>query len=258
VEPWQSKLAEGNPQAAWDLFASRYRKLILATIRRLIRDHDQVMDGFSEVCAALAANDLARLQRFTERHPRGASAATWLVVVVRNLTIDWVRKQEGRDRHQLPSGLSPLQQQIYTAVFLEGASHVEAYETIRAQGGTQESFPAFLREVRETYRLAPRSSGAMLRAPGPPPAPELEPTITLPDPAETAESSRRVANALAGLAPDVALAVQLFVVDRLSAAEIARAVGWPNPKMVYNKVYRALTALRQGFEREGIGRGDLG
>jgi RNA polymerase sigma factor (sigma-70 family) len=256
VEPWQAKLAEGNPQAAWDFFASRYRNLILATIRRLVRDHDDVMDVFSHVCEALAADDLARLKRFTELHPRGASMSTWLVVVVRNLSVDWLRKRDGRSRHKPPSALSPLQQQIFTAVFVEGASHVEAYEIIRARGSLEMPFPEFLREVRATYRLV-HPSEATRRSPTRATEPEapLSPPL---DPAETAESARRIAAALALLPPEVALAVQLFVVDHLSAAEIARTVGWPNAKTVYNRVYRALVTLREELGRQGIGRDDLG
>ena len=56
---------------------------------------------------------------------------------------------------------------------------------------------------------------------------------------------------------DERLAVQLFVVDEMPAAEVARTVGWRNAKAVYNRVYRALGTLGQGLERQGIRRGDL-
>jgi len=55
----------------------------------------------------------------------------------------------------------------------------------------------------------------------------------------------------------VRLAVELFVVERLSASDVARAVGWPGPKTVYNRVYRALASLRARLEAGGIGPGDL-
>ena len=64
MEPWQSELAAGRHQAAWDLVIDRYRRLIMATIRRLVDDDDDSMDVFASVCEALTANELARLKRF--------------------------------------------------------------------------------------------------------------------------------------------------------------------------------------------------
>jgi DNA-directed RNA polymerase specialized sigma24 family protein len=55
----------------------------------------------------------------------------------------------------------------------------------------------------------------------------------------------------------VRLAVELFVVERMAAADVARVVGWPNAKAVYNRVYRVLMALRAELHKEGIGPGDL-
>jgi RNA polymerase sigma factor (sigma-70 family) len=98
VEPWVSTLRDGDTQAAWDLFAERYRRLILATIRRLVDDEDQVMDVFSRVCQALIENDFARLRRYDEQRDRAASVSTWLVAVVRNQTVDWLRQQHGRQQ----------------------------------------------------------------------------------------------------------------------------------------------------------------
>ena len=70
------------------------------------------MDVFSTVCQALCANDFARLRRYSERAARPGVSA-WLVAVVRNLTIDWLRQRDGRRRLSVPTGLSPLQQKIY-------------------------------------------------------------------------------------------------------------------------------------------------
>jgi DNA-directed RNA polymerase specialized sigma24 family protein len=68
---------------------------------------------------------------------------------------------------------------------------------------------------------------------------------------------RRLATALASQPADVQLAINLFVVEGMSAADVARLVGWPNAKAVYNRVTRALAHLRTQLGREGIGPGDL-
>ena len=163
MEPWLLELSEGRTQAAWDLFAERYRRLMLATIKRLVPDHDAVMDVFSTVCQALTANDFARLRRYSGQNPQCASVATWLVAVVRNLTIDWLRQHEGRRRPTVPAHLSSLQQEIYRAVCLDGSSHVEAYEIIQsrsAPGLTPDSPLGAERTRRATRR------GASLGSPG--------------------------------------------------------------------------------------------
>jgi RNA polymerase sigma factor (sigma-70 family) len=257
MEPWLAELRRGHHRAAWDLFIERYRGLIVATIRRLIPDHDDVMDVFSSVCEALHKDECARLARFRDQDDGGASASTWLVVVVRNLTIDWVRRRDGRDRRTVPTTLAPLQQEIYSAVVLEGHSYVEAYEMIAARTGMAMTFTAFLREVRDTIRLVPQARRRHPTRPLEGPMPEDPPGVESLDPAITAESARRIGDALAGLTPDVRLAVELSVVDGMAADDVARAVGWPNAKAVYNRVHRALVALRTALERAGIGPDDL-
>ena len=71
------------------------------------------------------------------------------------------------------------------------------------------------------------------------------------------EAKERIARALETLPPDERLAVQLFVVDEMPASEVARTVGWLNAKAVYNRIYRVLDKLREGFEHQGISRDDL-
>lgn len=256
MEPWLVRLSKGDAPAGWDLFIERYRRLIVATIRRLLPDHDDAMDVFSVVCEAFAADNYSRLRRYAAGGTPRASVATWLVAVVRNLTLDWLRVRDGRRRLTVPAGLSPLQQEIYAAVCIEGDSPVEAYERIGARHASATPFHLFLREVRETQRRAPCP-----RAVPPRRALSAVSTVDVPEPSadevESAELVRRIAHALASQPQDVRLALELFIVERLPAEDVARAVGWPNAKAVYNRVYRALAALRAGFARDGIGRGDL-
>lgn len=54
MEPWLDDLRRGRAQAAWDSFITRYRALIVATIRRLVSDDDDAMDVFATVCEVLS------------------------------------------------------------------------------------------------------------------------------------------------------------------------------------------------------------
>lgn len=253
-DSWRAPLAKGDPQAAWNHFDARYRRLILATIKRLVPDSDDRMDVFGTVCERLSADDCARLRSYSPA--RGASTATWLVAVVRNLTVDWLRRRDGRARTSVPAGLTDLQRGIYESVCFEGASHVEAYEVLRLRTGSAMPFPEFLRHARETQRLVPCPERRPARLPDRP-APALDGSVAPVDAAETSEAAARLAAVLNTQPADVRLAVQLFVVEDMAAAEVARVVGWPGPKAVYNRVYRALASMRSEFERAGLRRIDL-
>jgi len=244
-------LAAGEAEGAWDEFIGRYRRLILATIRRTLGDDDDVADVFAEVCARLSADDLLRLRRHAES---GASRfSTWLVTVVHHQTIDWIRHRDGRPRMRPPAGLSPAQQRIFNHVNDERRSHVEAYELIRQRDEPGLTFPDFLKQIAETYRVVERARGkAATHYFAGPPIVSKQTEMTVEDTLIAAESSERLASVLEILPEDDRLAVQLFVIDELSAERVARVVGWPNAKAVYNRVYRSLAVLRKELERRGV------
>jgi RNA polymerase sigma factor (sigma-70 family) len=255
VEPWRARLAEGDAEVAWDLFIGRYRRIIVTTIRRIVEE-DNVLDAFGHICQALAADDLSRLRRYREHAPRQARFSTWLVTVVHNLVIDWLRQYEGRRRVSVPATLSDVQRQIFICVFVEQRSHAETYEIVCAERGAT-SFALFLKELAGTYRIVERvrPRGVMHYLQG----------LHVPGPIEAngdthlaaTEMARRLSTALESIATDERVALQLFVVDGMPAADVARTLAWPNAKAVYNRVYRALRNLRAVLERDGIGRADL-
>jgi RNA polymerase sigma factor (sigma-70 family) len=254
TESWRATLAAGDKEGAWRDFIARYRRLIIATVRRTIGNDDDVDDIFAEVCANLSADDLARLKRHSETGT--ARLSTWLVTVVHHQTIDWVRQREGRHRVRTPAGLSSLQNLIFKYVFDERRSHVEAYELIQQRGLSELSFADFLKEVAETYHVVERAVGkaATHYLPGPPVLSEGAATVE--DEIIAAERAGQLNAALQVLPSDERLAIQLFVVDDVGADRVARIVGWPNAKAVYNRVYRALQVLRKELERAGVDRTD--
>jgi RNA polymerase sigma factor (sigma-70 family) len=255
MELWRAQLERGDCDAAWDLFIDRYRRLVLVTVRRTVDDDESVMDAFADVCGRLAADGLARLRQYERRSAPRARFSTWLVAVVHNLTVDWLRERNGRRRLTAPAELSELREQIFRRVFVEGRTHAETYELVAAATSSGLTFGVFLKELAETYRAVERSPrrSVMRYFPAPyEPADVTEPT------GESGimndQLRDQLADALAALQPEDRLGVQLYVVEELPAADVARAVGWPNAKAVYNRVYRALMRLREGLERQGLGR----
>jgi len=256
VESWIGPLEAGDPEAAWDLFIERYRRLIFGAIRRYTGEPDDVMDVFARVCEALRENDFTRLRRCAARVDPDRPFSTWLVAVVHNLTIDWFRHRDGRPRiSAIAATLPHVQQRIFEYVFLEQRSHVEAYELLCSRDGASLSFGEFLKELNATYAAATAGRRGRVSAElaSPPPASPDSPT----DPAVLAEQQTLLARALEALPPGDRLAVQLYVVDEMPAEQVARALGYPSAKTVYNRVYRALAAIRAGLEQAGIRGGDL-
>jgi len=128
------------------------------------------MDVFARVCEALREDDLARLRCYVEQQIHGARFSTWLVTVVRHLTIDWFRHRDGRRRLSALAERRPLRRRIFELVFFERRSRVEAYELVRAREAPDLPFGRFLGELRETHKAATAGRrGRVLRELGPPP-----------------------------------------------------------------------------------------
>ena len=261
MEEWVAELQRGRSDAAWDLFLDRHRRLVFAAIRHYAQDYDDVMDVFAQVCETLREDDLRRLRVYVGQLDHSARFSTWLVTVVRHLTIDWFRHRDGRRRlSRVAEGLPPLRRRIFEYVFLDQRSHVEAYELIRARELPALSFREFLTELRATYQaVTDGRRGRLLRELGrAPAAPEagasepIGPTAT-----DAAEQSQIVERALGTLGSEDRLIVELYVLEELPAETVAKVLDLANPKAVYNRAYRALAAVREQLERAGVRREDL-
>src|SRR5438552_10078289 len=255
MELWVAELQGGRPEAAWDLFLNRYRRLIFAAIRHYAEDYDDVMDVFARVCAALREDDLARLRCYAEQPSHTARFSTWLVTVVRHLTVDWFRHRDGRRRlSALAERLPPLRRRIFEHVFLDRRSHVEAYELIRSNGTSALTFGQFLVQLRATYAVViDGRRGRVLRELGGLLPPDAEPAGD----GEGAEQRELVQQLLGSLSPQDRVALELHIVEELPAEQIARVLGLPNAKAVYNRVHRALGALRARLAQDGLQQADV-
>ncbi len=261
MEDWIAELQRGRFDEAWDLFLDRYRRLVFAAIRHYAQDYDDVMDVFARACEALRADNLKRLRSWVEEPEHRARFSTWLVMVVRHLTVDWFRHRDGRRRLSVVAeGLPPLRRRIFEHVFLDQRSHIEAYELMHAREAPTLTFREFLSELRATYHaVSTGRRGQILRDL----APTSEAVENLPaDPAgpsatSAAEQSQLMERALGMLAPDDRLIVELYVLEELPAETVATVLGLANAKAVYNRAYRALAVVRAHLERAGVRREDL-
>ena len=261
MDDWVAELQRDRFDAAWDLFLDRYRRLIFAAIRHYAQDYDDVMDVFARACEALRADDLRRLRSWVEQPEHPARFSTWLVTVVRHLTVDWFRHRDGRRRLSVVAeGLPPLRRRIFELVFLDRRSHIEAYELIHAGEAPTLTFREFLSELRATYHaVSTGRRGQVLRdlAPASEAVEDLPADPAGPSATGVAEQSRLLERALAMLTPDDRLIVELYVLEELPAETVAKVLGLANAKAVYNRSYRALSLVREQLERAGVRREDL-
>ncbi len=246
-------------ERAWDLFLTRYRRLIFAAIRHYVQAPDDVMDVFARVCERLREDEMRRLRSYFEQPTHRARFSTWLVAVVRNLTVDWLRCRDGRQR--LPAfatRLPPLRRRIFEHVFLNAHGHVETYEQLRVSDAPELTFREFLVELRATYRAAEEGRyGRALREIGGPPPPEPDSNPGAAGTLRLDDLRRVAARALEVLSDEDRLALELYVVEELPADRVATVLGLPNAKAVYNRVYRALASAREHLDQAGIGPADL-
>src|SRR5207247_31085 len=200
--------------------------LTFAAIRPYVQDYDDVMDVFAQVCESLREADLKRLRSYFERQAHTARFSTWLVTVVRHLTVDWFRHRDGRRRlSTVAAELPPLRRRIFEFLFINKRSHVESYELLKSSDGCCLTFGQFLAEVSATYRaVASGRRGRILHELGGP-APQVEDV----EDEQVSASERRdeLEEALSRLSPEERVAVELFVVEEMPADAVAKVVGWP-------------------------------
>ena len=79
----------------------------------------------------------------------------------------------------------------------------------------------------------------------------------MPSPGDIADTRALLEQAFGALSAEDRAAVELYIVEELPAAAVARILGLPNAKAVHNRVYRALATARARLAQVGIGRGDL-
>lgn len=251
MEQWRAKLEAGDSEAAWELFIARYRGLIVSVVRRTLDSDEDAEDVVAEACAILSSDKLNRLARHSDSGK--ARFSTWLVTVVQRIAIDWIRHRDGRRRVTTPEGLSRIQNEIFDALIRRRCSHVEAYELIRQRLSGDLPFAKFMNEVRATFTRLEEMSGKTVAHYFPGPPAQIEQAGLDPDDAAVMnESAAKVNAAMQRLEPDERLAVHLFVIDELPAADVAKIVGWPNAKAVYNRVSRALSGLRRELSQLGV------
>jgi RNA polymerase sigma factor (sigma-70 family) len=158
-------LRSSHPKEVWAEFLLEYSPLIFETCQYSTADADQAADCYLFACEQLSRNSFRRLIGF--RGDGRASFCTWLRVVVRNLCLDWRRKEFGRSRlFRSIARLSQLAAAVYRC-YEDGLSGDQTFVSLRANfpGLTVEQLAAAEVQVQESLNSRQRWLMSTHRAP---------------------------------------------------------------------------------------------
>ena len=94
-------------QHAFSELVRRHQSAVRGLLRQLTRTDAALADDLAQEAFLKAYKHI--------RSFRGeAKFSTWLVAVIRNLVIDWIRARDGRTRDTEPEDLSSTAQRVYS------------------------------------------------------------------------------------------------------------------------------------------------
>jgi len=255
----------GSPESegGWTAFLDRFSPFILQVVKLFEREPDLLADCFLYVCEQLSQSRFRRLRGF--RADGRASFTTWLRAVVRNLCLDWHRKEFGRHRvFENVAPLNPLERSVFSAVYERGLSEDEALAALRVDQPelTPAEFDESLKRLRQV--LTPRQlwllgarrpkveslsgeSGEEGRAEDR----EIPDTKPNPESLALAEERRRaLERALAKLSSSEGLLLRLRFEQGLKLREVADLLGLKDAQTADRRVREVLDKLRRELSPE--------
>ena len=246
-------LGSTDPQGAWSIFLNEYGTLIYQVVRHYENSLDQASDCFQFVCEKLIEDRSRRLRKF--KIAGAATFSTWLRAVVRNLCIDWHRKEFGRKRQlRSISGLSNFDQEVFRLIYESGIPSDTALSMLDStfpnvtQTGVTQSRQRIeqVLTANDRLQLAQRSTQTnhqeadedwIQQLQDDKPNPELQAALN--------ERKERLGRALAGLSPQDRLLGRLRFEEELTLEQVAKLLGLGNAQRTDRHLKENLSRLRK-------------
>lgn len=254
----QRALRSGDHIQAWADFLTSYSPVVLQAVRRSIWDNEKAADCFVFVCEQLCARGYRRLLKY--KPESGTSFVTWLRVVVRNLALDWHRRQSGRPRvFESVARMTLLHQEVYRLRYQERRSLDEVHVLLRqrfpdlseeAVGHADAELRQSISPHQEWLLASQRAGTVSLDASDPAEGPPPDVADPSPGPEELAISSeewQRLARGLARLDPSERVLLQLRYGQGVTLTKLARFVGLPDAQTADRRVRAILDRLKKEF-----------
>lgn len=256
IEQILEQLSSRHADQAWSDFMEEYSATIYQVICHFEPDSEKASDCFQFVCEQLIVSRFKRLRKF--KIDGSAKFSTWLRAVVRNLCIDWHRKETGRPRpFKSISKLSAFDQQVFQLLYERGVSTDEGLRLLMAAypNVTEESLAQSRRRIEEGLTKQQRwlLNTRAARSRGGSVAVDLEEIhASVPDPranpeAEAAikERYRHLMKKLKRLSDQDRLIVHLRFEQDLTLDQIAKLLQLGNAQRVDRQIKQILWQLRE-------------
>lgn len=254
------KLGLHEAQAAWAEFLDAYSPVILQIVQLFEREPDHAADCFLFVCEQLSQNQFRRLRRFKPDGP--ARFVTWLRVVVRNLFLDWRRKEFGRQRvFDSVARLTTFDRDVYSKVYEQGLSQEEALFSLRTKSPRLNADDVAESVGRIQQVLTPRQLWLLSTR-----HPRVEPLDCdsvdnqgslerqIPDPrpdpealSATREDQAALERALSELSTPERLLIRLRFEQDLTLREVAKLLDLKDAQTADRRIREVLERLRKGL-----------
>jgi RNA polymerase sigma factor (sigma-70 family) len=258
IEDILKQLRTRDPHEAWIAFLQEYSALIFQVTRYHERDLDLASDCFQFVCERLCADRFRRLLRFNLQG--AASFSTWLRAVVRNLCIDWRRKEFGRHRpFRFVTRLNAFDQEVFRSIYERGNSTEETFfllqsahpevtleqvtksrERIEQELTAKQRWVLSARSAQKTAATIDETSAAPFEIPDPRPDPEARAVIE--------ERRGLLSRALARLPTRERLLVRLRFEQGLTLEQIAKLLDLGNAQRADRQLKDILARLREDLK----------
>jgi RNA polymerase sigma factor (sigma-70 family) len=256
------ELRSSQSREAWAEFLRQYSPLIFGACQFSTSDADQAADCFLFTCQQLSRNHFRRLLRF--RPQGGAGFPTWLRVVVRNLCVDWRRKQFGRPRlFRSIARLPQLEAEVYRCRYEQGLSLDETFLTLcpsfpglnmqrlveteaRVRGSLSSRQLWLINTRKARARGVLQESGVSVAEEDY--ACEQDPVDPRPNQESvlaSQEQEEHLRSALVRLPAPERLLIRLRFEERLSLEQIARLTGLGDAQRVHRRIADILGTLRK-------------
>jgi len=124
----------------WEDFLSAYADLIFRVVRLFADGYDDRMELFLFICERLREQDMKRVRSFRRRPDAPCLFSTYLSVVIRNLSVDFLRSRQGRYRpFASVTGLETADRLLFEYHVRDGRPLEEARNLLMTRHGIQMS-----------------------------------------------------------------------------------------------------------------------
>jgi RNA polymerase sigma factor (sigma-70 family) len=262
---------------AWEEFLEVFAPVLFRVASLFADNYDDRMDLFLHICDRLREHDMKRVRTFQRREDAPCRFSTFLIVIAKNMAVDFLRAKEGRYR---PFGrvasMDETDQLLFEYHLRDGYSLEEARSLLQGRHGIRLSLEETSRRAgvvvaalsaNQRWKLLARLASRHRALPIDPvedaalqgtrrPLPLQSGRGDPEGPLREKEARRILQEALASVEPRQRLALTLRFRDSLSQEEVARTLAVPLAQ-AETLIREAVMRVRRRLTESGVDRKDL-